>query len=153
MRQKLSYVPKCLENLLRGWFLACGEILNNWTTPFWHFFQKFWHLEGPTIYSHREYLQRKCGLYRYICRYLFMLCYVCHLPELCKRGMAWLEAWKGGMGLAWAWGMGWRMGWAWGMGLRHGLEDGLGFRHGLEAWGKYSKCIVQHSKSYFDMLD
>ena len=51
---------------------------------------------------HHEYLQRKCGLYRYICRYLFMLCYVCHLPELCKRGMAWLEAWKGGMGLAWA---------------------------------------------------
>ena len=23
-----------------------------------------------------------------------MLCYVCHLPELWKRGMAWLEPWK-----------------------------------------------------------
>ena len=25
-----------------------------------------------------------------------MLCYVCHLPELWKRGMAWLEPWKRG---------------------------------------------------------
>ena len=72
------------------------------------------------------FIERKCALYTYICTYLFMLCYVCHLPELWKRGMAWLEAWKGGMGLAWAWGMGLRMGWAWGMGKR-GMA-------GLEAW-------------------
>ena len=50
----------------------------------------------PTT-PHHEYLQRKCALYTYICTYLFMLCYVCHLPELWKRGMAWLEPWKRGM--------------------------------------------------------
>ena len=46
----------------------------------------------PTT-PHHEYLQRECAFYLCVCTYLFMLRYVCHLLELWKRGMAWLEAW------------------------------------------------------------
>ena len=64
------------------------------------FFSKLFEISGtrstyqllPTMSIYKESVHST-----YICTYLFMLCYVCHLPELWKRGMAWPEPWKRGM--------------------------------------------------------
>ena len=57
-------------------------------------FRKTWHPKTLPTTPHHEYLQRKCALYRYVCTYVFMLCYVSGLKHG-REGWAWhgLEAW------------------------------------------------------------